>query len=256
MVQKLVNVELFKAGVDGKFGGNRKLQAFVETESAENLQVGTFAVVTNQFIGDATVVAKGATIPLTDLVQDETPVSFTKIAKGVKVTDEEMKQSFGDPLGNAENQTVKAIEGAQDKAVADLLKTAKFGVEYTTAKLSETAILDAISAMGEGVEDAPYFLLVNPADYSALSSIVKPSDKSELIGQVYGAGLVMSNRIEAGTAFLVQSGAIKEIVQKDTDVEAERKASNKSTEIYTDKIYAVYIQDQSKLVKITKKTGA
>lgn len=255
MVQKLINVELFKAGVDGKFG-NRKLHAFVETESAENLQVGTFNIVTNQYVGDATVVAKGATIPLTDLVQEERAVSFSKLAKGVKVTDEEMKQAFGDPSGNAENQTVKAIEGAQDKAVADLLKTAKFGVEYTTAKLTETAILDAISAMGEGIEDAPYFLLVNPADYSALSSIVKPSDKSELIGQVYGAGLVMSNRIDANTAFLVQEGAIKEIVQKDTDVELERKASNKSTEIYTDKIYAVYIQDEAKLVKITKKVGA
>ena len=79
MANQLVNVELFKEGVDSKLGLNRKLAQFVDTESVEGLQVGKFNIVTNQYIGDAEVVPAGTQIPLADLVQDTKEVSFEKM---------------------------------------------------------------------------------------------------------------------------------------------------------------------------------
>lgn len=246
MANTLVKEELFKEGVESKLGGNRKLLHFVEQESAEGLQVGILNVVTNEYVGDATVIAAGQQIPITNMKQTKTPVTFEKIAKGVAVTDEEKKQSFGDPVGNAENQTVKAIDGKAEAKLAELLSTAKFSVEAVA--LDSEAILDAISVMGEGIEDAPYFLVVTPKTYGELQKEV--GTDFTLNNNPFGATIVLSSRIGDAEAFLIQEGAIKEVVQKGVDVEVSRNAGKKQDEIYTDMIHAVYIQDQSKLVKI------
>lgn len=248
MVNQLVNTEIFRAGVESKLGLRRKLTQFVEQESVEGLQVGTFNVVTNQYIGDADVIGAGQQIPLSQMVQAKTAVTFEKLAKGVAVTDEEKKQAFGDPVGNAEEQTVRAIDGKAEAKLASLLDTATFSVEATA--IDGQAVLDAIAVMGEGIEDAPYFLVVRPEDYSEIQKELKASDNTALQGAVYGANMVLSTRIAEGSAFLVQEGAIKEVMQKSVDVEVSRNAGKKQDEIYTDMIHAVYIQDQAKLVKI------
>lgn len=247
MANTLISVDVFKAGLTGKLGGNRKLVQFVEQESASGLQVGTFKLVTNDYVGDATVVPAGTQIELADLKQSKTDVTFEKVAKGVAVTDEEKAQTFGDPVGNAENQVAASIDGKMEAKIAELLNTAKFSVEYATA-LDGNAILDAIGAMGEGIENAPYYLVVTPADYATLQKAV--GFEFNLNNNPFGATIVMSSRITTGTAFLIQKGAVKEIVQTDTDVEVARNAGKKQDEIYADRIHAVYIQDQSKIVKI------
>ena len=246
MANQLVNAELFRAGVDEKLG-KRKLLQFVDVESVSGLQVGTFNVITNEDIGDATVVPAGTQIPLAEMKQSKKPVTFEKLAKGVAITDEEKKQAFGDPVGNAEEQTAKAIDGKAEAKIADLLASATFSVE--TVALDSEAILDAIAVMGEGIEDAPYFLVVTPATYAELQKEL--GQKFVLNNNPFGANFVMSTRIADGEAYLVQEGAIKEVRQKDLDIEVSRNAGKKQDEVYTDVIHAVYIQDQSKIVKIS-----
>lgn len=246
MANQLVNEQVFKAGVESKLGQKRKLVQFVEQESVENLQVGTFNVVTNEYIGDAEVLAHGAQIPLSDMVQTKTPVTFEQIGKGVAVTDVEKKQAFGDPVGNAEAQTIKAIDGKAEAKLADLLATAKFSIEALA--LDSEAILDAIAVMGEGIEDAPYFLVVTPSAYGELQKEV--GKDFSLNNNPFGATIVLSTRISESNAYLIQEGAVKEVLQKGVDVEVTRNASHKRDEIYTDQIHAVYIQDQAKVVKI------
>lgn len=247
MANQLVNAELFKNGVESKLGKKRKLLQFVEQESVEGVQVGTVNLITNEYIGDATVIPAGTQIPLTNMKQTKTPVTFEKIAKGVAVTDEEKKQGFGDPVGNAEDQTVQAINGKAEAKLAEALKTATFSVEAVA--LDSEAIIDAIGVMGEGIEDAPYSLVVSIADYAELQKELKGTG-TDLNNNPFGATVVMSSRLETGEAYLVQQGAIKELIQKDVDVEVSRNAGKKQDEIYTDLIHAVYVQDQSKLVKI------
>lgn len=249
MANTLINVQAFKAGVEGKTGAGRKLAQFVESESVEGLQAHTINIITNDYVGDATVVAKGAKIPLSDMKQTSQAVSFEKIAKGVKITDEELKQAFGDPLGNAENQTVKAIEGKMEAKVAELFATAKLTHEYT-GEFGASTILDAIAVFGEAYETEDNFLVVNPVEFAKLQGEIKGYDNSTLQPTLYGATLVMTTRVNAGEAVLIQKGAIKELVQKDIDVEPSRDASTKSTEIYTDRVYGAYIQDQSKILVI------
>lgn len=248
MANTLINAEVFQTGVESKLGAKRKLLQFVDQESVEGMQVGTINVVTNQYIGDAEVVPAGTQIPLTDMVQDQSPVTFEKIAKGVAITDEEKKQTFGDPVGQAEDQTVMAIDGKAEAKLADLLKTATFSVEAT--EINSEALLEAIAVMGEGIEDAPYFLVVTPKAYGALQKEVGMN--FDLNNNPFGAEIVLSTRVADDEAYLVQAGAIKEVIQKSVDVEVSRNAGKKQDEIYTDLIHAVYIQDQSKIVKITE----
>lgn len=246
MANTLVKAEIFTAGVMSKLGKNRKLAQFVEQESVVGQQAGIVNVVVNQYIGDAEVVAPGALIPLEDMKQNSTPVEFEKLGKGVALTDEEKAQTFGDPAGNAETQTVMAIDGKAEAKIAALMDTATFSVE--TKAINAEALLDAIATMGEGIEDAPYFLVLTPKAYGVLQKEIGLD--FDLNNNPFGAEIVLSTRIADDTAFLVQEGAIKEIVQKTVDVEVSRNASRKRDEIYTDLIHAVYVQDQSKLVKI------
>lgn len=254
MANTVVNVEVFQAGVEGKLGTKRKLSQFVETEVVEGLQAHTVNVVTNDYVGDAVVVPAGDKIPVTDLKQTKVPVTFEKIAKGVRVTDEELNQAFGDALGNAENQTVVAIDSAMEAKVATAIAGAKLTSEYTKVDgFTTKAILTAMGAFGENLENDENYLVVNPVDYANLQDSIKASDKAVLNETIYGLNLVMSSRVKAGEAIIIQNGALKELVQKETDVEVARDASTKSTSIFTDKIYGVYIQDQSKLMIIKSK---
>ena len=108
--------------------------------------------------------------------------------------------------------------------------------------------------MGENIEDAPYYLIVSTLDYADLQKALLQTG-TDLNNNPFGATVVMSGRLAKGEAYLVQEGAIKEFVQKDTDVEVSRNAGKKQDEIYTDKIHAVYIQDQSKIVKFVIGAG-
>lgn len=248
MANTLIKTDLFTAGVDSKLGKARKLVQFVDQESVAGQQVGAYNVITNEYIGDATVVLAGQQIPVSDLKQTKEKVDFEKIAKGVAITDEEKKQTFGDPVGNAENQTVRAIDGKAEAKIAELLKTATFSTE--TVAIDSEALLDAIAMMGEGIEDAPYFLVLTPKAYGALQKEVGLN--FDLNNNPFGANIVLSTRIDDNEAYLIQKGAIKEVIQKSVDVEVERNAGKKQDEVYTDLIHAVYIQDHSKIVRIVE----
>ena len=56
------------------------------------------------YIGDSTVIAEGADIPIAQLTATMTPVSIHKIGRGTQLTDESVLSGFGDPMGEAAKQ--------------------------------------------------------------------------------------------------------------------------------------------------------
>ena len=245
----LINVEVFAQGVTEKLAGKLKAIPYAYRESFEGQQVGSIKVPKTAYIGDASVVAKGEEIPFTALSQSSVDVPLEKFAQATEIADEDARGGFGQPLSIAENQLVASIAGGMENKVISELQKATLKVE--AAKADYNAVLEALGKMGDSIEDAPYFLLYNPAQFQDLQEGVVTSDKTGVLPKIAGAEIVMSNKVPAGELFLVQNGVVGIYSAKEVNVEDQRDASRAVTELVATEMAAIHLRDESKVVHIT-----
>ncbi|VDG98902.1 Uncharacterised protein [Lysinibacillus sphaericus] len=109
-------------------------------------------------------------------------------------------------------------------------------------------------------------LFVNPKDAGALrksaaSDWTRPTDLGDSIlvrgvfGEVLGAQIIRSRKVEEGTAYLMKAGAVAIYLKRDVDVEDDRDIIHKTTVVTADQHYGAHLYDDSKVVKITKPVG-
>lgn len=214
------------------------------------------------YIGDATTVAEGADIPISQLTASTTSVQIHKIAKGVQLTDEAVLSGYGDPMGETISQLTLSIASQMDNEVLGKLDAITGSMAYTAAaRATATDVCKALTLFKEDI-DGDKVLFVSPETYEGLrgaSSWVPNSDVSAemvirgMVGQVYGCQVVVSNKLTAKkAAFIVKPGALAVYMKRDTLVEADRDIINKSTVITADKHFAAYLYNESQAIKITE----
>jgi len=197
--------ELIALGVQAKLGDAIKLKALAFTQDLGNEKGGdVITVPKTAYIGDATAVAAGALIPVSDFTQSTVQVPVKKYGKGVTFTEEEVNSAYSDVQGDAETQLTKSIANGIDKdmfAALDAITGAMLHTEIgAEATLTGAVVASAQAKFGEDIDEELY-LLVNGVDYAALRQ--DPSfDK--VSNEVYGAKVLVSNRVGAGKAFLVK----------------------------------------------------
>ncbi len=161
----LVNVPVFAQSVSDKLQGKIRLLPLAYAESFTGVQASKVDVPKEVYVGDAAAVAEGDALDYTKMSQTKDTVEFKNYAKGITLTDQAVKGGFGDPVGAAERQVLAAVAGGIEKDMVAALGTTKLEVKEA---LSANAVLKAIGVMGEGFEDAPAYLLVNPTDLEAI----------------------------------------------------------------------------------------
>lgn len=243
----LVDVTVFAQSVADKLEGKIRLLPLAYAESFTGVQASKVDVPKEVYVGDAEAIAEGAAIDFTKMTQEKDTVEFKNYAKGITLTDQAVKGGFGDPVGAAERQVLAAVAGGIEKDMVAALGGAKLKVEQA---LSAEAILAAIGVFGEGFEDAPAYLLVNPLDLPQVEKDIKKSDKTELTGRIYSTNILTSSRVTVGEAFLVQEGAIGLYLAKDVEVESARDLDHFSTKLVASEQAGVHLRDESKAVKI------
>jgi len=243
----LVDVTVFAQSVADKLEGKIRLLPLAYVEGFEGVQASKVDVPKEVYVGDADAVLEGEALDYTKMSQTKDTVEFKNYAKGITLTDQAVKGGFGDPIGNAERQVLAAIAGGIEKAMVAALGSAILKVEDA---LSANAILTAIGVFGEGFEDAPAYLLVNPVDLVAVEADIKTSDKTELNGRIYSTNILTSSRVAVGEAYLVQEGAIGLYIAKDVEVETDRDLDHLSTKLVASEQAGVHLRDESKAVKI------
>lgn len=213
-------------------------------------------------IGTATVVAEGADIPITQLVEQTKPVTIHKVGKGVQLTDEAVLSGYGDPIGEAVTQITMAIADAVDNELLAALagNTVNVHAAATSGSVTADDIADALTKFGEDL-DGPKVLLINPAGYAAFRKADDWLPASEIaaetlirgtVGMIHGCQVVVTNRIAATAPYeIVKPGALAIYTKRDTLVETDRDIVNKSTVITADRHFATYLLDPSKAIKIT-----
>lgn len=235
---------------------------FTPLAKVDNTLVGrpgsTVTVPKFKYIGDATDVAEGADIDLALLETEQDDFTIKKAGKGIQLTDEALLSGYGDPLGEGTNQLKMAIANKVDN---DLLAAAKLAtLTYTlTAGVTVDAVNSALEIFNDEEENVATVLVVNPKDASKLrkeagADWTRASELGDNIlikgtfGELLGAQVVRSRKVEEGTALLIREGALGLYMKRAVEVESDRDILNKSTIVTADEHYGAHIFDDSKVI--------
>ena len=207
------------------------------------------------FIGLADQVNEGADIPMAELSATSIEKTVQKMAKGVTVTDEAILSAYGNPVDEVAKQLLMAIAGKVDNDCAAAFREATKNVE--AAAFDKDVVIDMMAQFGEDMEE-DMVLVINAQHLAALrkdDAFVHVMNGQAImsgeIGQIFGARIVVSNKVQANEAFLVKAGAVEIIMKRNVAVEADRNIVNKTNIFTADQHYVVYLRDESKIVKAT-----
>ena len=207
------------------------------------------------FIGLADVVAEGAEISMAELSATSVEKEVQKIAKGVTVTDEAILSAYGNPVDEVAKQLLMAIAGKVDNDCVAAFREATLNASVD--KFDKDAVVDMIAKFGEDM-DEDMVLVINAQHLAALrksDAFVHVMNGQTImngeIGQIFGARVVVSNKVGEKEAFLVKAGAVEIIMKRNVAVEADRNIVNKTNIFTADEHYVVYLRDESKIVKAT-----
>lgn len=214
-----------------------------------------------KYISPAEAVSEGQDIPISKLTQDKTKVKVSKIGRAVQFTDEALLSAYNNDIAEeAASQVVMAIS---DKVEIDLLaQMSTKSVLDATIDLSKPVdgVADALAEFGEDI-DGQKVLLCDPKLYTALVKsdgwIPNTETGADIlirgsVGQVLGNQIALTNRLKGtGTAYIVKPGALALYMKRDTLVEFDRDKIDQTNYIIGSKIFAPYVYDTSKIIKIT-----
>lgn len=260
-VENLIDPEVMADFIDAKLSAAIRFTglATVNTD-LEGRPGSTLTVPAWNYIGDATEVAEGESIPLDKLETSEKTMTIKKAAKGVEITDEAVLSGLGNPIGQANEQLLTAIANKVDN---DLLTALGGATQKFTAEGGLTVEnLDGALQVFNDEDDASVVLVANPADAAVLRANAGKEwlGGTELganrivtgaFGELLGAEVVRSKKLTKGTAYLVKVGALVLMLKRNTQVESDRDIIKKTTVITADEHYGTYLFDPTKAVKIT-----
>lgn len=218
------------------------------------------------YIGMAEDVAEGADIPIKKLNQTTEKVKVSKIGLGVQFTDEALLSGNANDI--AEEAAMQIVTAINDKVEDKLIKAMS-----TTTTLSSTAtgtdgasdVAKALMLFGEDI-DGQKVLVVPPSFYEKLLNSKGWIPNTELgaeiiikgtVGAVYGTQIIISNRLTAlNEAYIMKPGALAIAMKRSTLVEFDRDKVDQTNYILGSKIFAPYVYDKSKIIKMSLGGGS
>lgn len=217
------------------------------------------------YIGAASQVSEGYDIPIKQLTQNTTQVTIVKYGVAAQLTDEAVLSGYGDPVGEATTQITTSIADAVDNVLlaalaANSASAQNYKTSGSTVELAPADIPLALAKFGED-NDGDKVLLVTPDFYAQLlgenwipaSEIAANVKIRGTVGMAYGCQVMVSNRLKAGgSLYIVKPGALALFIKRDTMVEMDRDILNQSTVIAGSKLFAPYLLDPTKMIKLSK----
>lgn len=215
-----------------------------------------------QYVGAAAAVNEGADIPIAKLTQTTKKVKISKIGRAVEFSDEALLSGYNNDI--AEEAAKQVVVAINDKVESDLIANMSTNatLTHTIAAADDPAegVADALTQFGEDL-DGEKVLVIPPAFYAKLRKSKLWIPNTEIganviirgtIGQVHGCQVVPSNRLTAGkVAYIVKPGALAIFMKRDTLVEFDRDIISEMNFIKASKLFAPYVYDQTKLIKVT-----
>lgn len=229
----------------------------------------TITVPSFDYIGDATDVAEGEAIAVSQMATKTTIAKVKKAGKGIELSDEAVLSGYGDPVGEANRQLLMSIASKIDEDCMAALKTATLTHDVSGSDIiSYEGIVDAIDKFEE--EDyEPKVIFIHPKqvtqlrkdkNFLSLDKYPVPVIMNGVIGSIAGCQVVVSKRVDASASKyqcpIVKAGALTIYLKRNVMVESDRDILKKSTVITADEHYTAVLSDKSKVVLVSFKDVA
>lgn len=252
VVGDLINKNLIDAI---RFTPLAKVDDTLEGQPGSKIKLPSF-----NYIGKAEKVAEDEDLPIKKLTQTTEEVEIMEYGLAVEITDRGAIIGFGDPLDEAVSQISLAIaDGVEDSLINAASTTASLVGTSTATKVTDR-IAEDLELFGEEI-DGEKVLVVPPKVHTALrkSSDWIPNTQmgadiivKGTVGMIYGCQIVTSNRLKTkNEGFIIKPGALAIISKRNTLVEFDRDILGRKTLITGSKMFAPYVYDKSKLIKIS-----
>ena len=214
------------------------------------------------YIGMAEDVAEGTDIPIKKLNMTTEKVKVSKIGLGVQFTDEALLSGNANDIAEeAAMQIVTSInDKLEDKLIKSMSTTATLTATIPSSGNAASGVAEALMQFGEDI-DGEKVLVVPPSYYGRLLKSDGWIPNTELgaeiiirgtVGAVYGTQIVLSNRLTSlNEAYILKPGALAIVMKRNTLVEFDRDKIDQTNYIIGSKIFASYVYDKSKLIKLT-----
>ncbi|HSH50518.1 MAG TPA: hypothetical protein VK982_02235 [Bacteroidales bacterium] len=270
-----VKANIYADMVREKFKGKVKvLNLATDLGKLENVGRGdTISFPKWSLISDAKEMVKGTPLETEELQSTEQTVKVKQAGKAVRVYDSENLTSIGNQLDESATQTAILLARKLDADLIENLKTAPFqsptadGKKITSEEI-ETAMLN----FGDERDIEEFAgIVVNSFLIPSFYSMVEFTDATNTTAMA-GNGLITNGMLgyyrgipvfvsDKGTyddttttcvSFIIKKGAIGYMAAKDLDIELEREAKMKATDIVADMIYATALVKEDGVVVLKK----
>lgn len=267
---QLINPEVMADMVSAKVDKKMRVIPYAKVDTTLQGQAGdTITVPKFAYIGEAVDVAEGEDIPVRQMATTSESYKIKKAAIGGILTDEAVLSGYGNPVGELTNQMALSIGGKADTDGYEEL--VKAPTAYTgTGAISYLNVINAIDKFEEET-NTEKVMFIHPKQITQLRADEKFIDKSAYGNQVMldgEIGMIANARIVASKKVRVEGGyylnpivkleedtesedaspALTIFLKRDTNVETDRIARNRTTEVTGDKMYVVALTNESKVI--------
>lgn len=276
-ISNLIDPEVMADMISAKLPKKIRVAPFAKVDTTlEGAEGDTITVPKFAYIGDAEDVAEGVECGMTTLEASSEKVTVKKAMKGVTLTDEAVLSAHGDPIGETNNQLALSIASKVDNDCMDALSDeeadGRLLYDGSSSKIGYEGIVDAVDVFEEEV-NGEKAMFVHPKQVTTLrkdSNFISADKYNQEvvlkgeIGMIANTRIVPSKKVKGnteGTAYLnpiikletegeteEETPALTIYLKRDLNVETERKARKRATEITADEMYAVSVSNDSKVV--------
>ena len=255
---------------------------YINTKLINNIRFAPLAKISNElvgrpgdtvtlpaytYVGQAENVEEGQDIPIAKLTQTTKEVKVSKIGRAIQFTDEALLSAYNNDI--AEEAAKQVVLAINDKVENDLLyhMTQDSVLTHTISSSGSPAdgVADALVKFGEDL-DGDKVILCDPTFYGRLMKSDGWIPNTEIgadiiirgtVGAVFGTQVVLTNRLKGtAKAFIVKPGALALYMKRDTLVEFDRDKIDQTNYIIGSKIFAPYVYDTSKIIKVNLEGAA
>jgi N4-gp56 family major capsid protein len=274
----LINPEVMADMVSAKADKAVRVLPYAKVDTTLQGQAGdTISIPKYGYIGEAVDVAEGEDIPVRQMSVSSEQHTIKKAGVGGVLTDEAVLSGYGNPVGELTNQMAKSIAGKCDTdAYEELVKAP---TAYSAAGVISYEEIVKAEDLFEEETNTQKAIFIHPKQTTQLRLDPNFIDKSKYgnevmvngeIGMVSNTRIVSSKkvRVEGGTYLnpIVKleedtetedaSPALTIFLKRDTNVETDRIARNRTTEVTGDKMYVVALTNETKVIVAKMKETA
>lgn len=206
----MVNPEVMADMVAAELPSKLKFAPLAEViTTLEGVPGTTVTIPSWKYIGDAEDLQEAVAMGVDILTTDTDTATIKEAGKAVEISDLSVNSGLGDPIGEAKNQILNAIDGKVDTDCITALEGATLSYDGSAKVIGYETVVKAIDKFVEEDDEAKV-LFIHPLQKGQLrldEDFIKASQMGDntimtgVIGEIAGCQVVASNKIKTSNVY-------------------------------------------------------